>query len=163
MPGRAHFRLCYRLLHSPGVSFLISCVVDACRDVPDMLVEWRNAGIKTYIYSSGSREAQRLFFGHSQAGDLRPFLSGFFDTTSGLKNEAASYANIQHTLGVDDPDQVCSTACSASAGHQQLRLGTCCLSCFTVQLELLNWLIGTSPGTCNRCSCALLPAGAVCN
>jgi hypothetical protein len=29
-----------------------------CRDVPDALVEWRNAGIKTYIYSSGSREAQ---------------------------------------------------------------------------------------------------------
>jgi hypothetical protein len=26
--------------------------------VPDALVEWRNAGIKTYIYSSGSREAQ---------------------------------------------------------------------------------------------------------
>lgn len=30
------------------------------------LTEWRAAGIKTYIYSSGSREAQRLFFGHSQ-------------------------------------------------------------------------------------------------
>lgn len=37
------------------------------RDVPDALGEWRNAGIKTYIYSSGSREAQKLFFGHSQA------------------------------------------------------------------------------------------------
>lgn len=76
------------------------------RDVPDMLVEWRNAGIKSYIYSSGSREAQRLFFEHSQAGDLRPFLCGFFDTTSGPKTEAASYTNIQHTLGVDDADQV---------------------------------------------------------
>ncbi len=38
------------------------------RDVPDALVEWRSAGIKTYIYSSGSREAQRLFFGYSQVG-----------------------------------------------------------------------------------------------
>jgi hypothetical protein len=76
------------------------------RDVPDLLVEWRNAGIKTYIYSSGSREAQRLFFEYSQAGDLRPFLCGFFDTSSGLKTEAASYTNIQHTLGVDDADQV---------------------------------------------------------
>jgi len=76
------------------------------RDVPDMLVEWRNAGIKSYIYSSGSREAQRLFFQHSQAGDLRPFLCGFFDTTSGPKTEAASYTNIQHTLGVDDADQI---------------------------------------------------------
>lgn len=37
------------------------------RDVPDALVQWRAAGIKTYIYSSGSREAQRLLFGHTQA------------------------------------------------------------------------------------------------
>lgn len=36
------------------------------RDVPDALVEWRSAGIKTYIYSSGSREAQRMLFGHTQ-------------------------------------------------------------------------------------------------
>ncbi len=35
------------------------------RDTPDALVEWRNQGLKTYIYSSGSREAQRLFFGYS--------------------------------------------------------------------------------------------------
>jgi methylthioribulose 1-phosphate dehydratase/enolase-phosphatase E1 len=76
------------------------------RDVPDMLVEWRNEGIKSYIYSSGSREAQRLFFEHSQAGDLRPFLCGFFDTTSGVKTEAASYTNIQLSLGVEDADQV---------------------------------------------------------
>lgn len=103
-----------------------------------MLVEWRNAGIKTYIYSSGSREAQRLFFGHSQAGDLRPFLSGFFDTTSGPKTETASYTNIQHTLGVDDADQVCSSmsaACSASAGHQQLHLLALAVCLVTVQLD----------------------------
>lgn len=77
-----------------------------------MLVEWRNVGIKSYIYSSGSREAQRLFFEHSQAGDLRPFLCGFFDTTSGPKTEAASYTNIQHTLGVDDADQVGGGLCA---------------------------------------------------
>lgn len=85
----------------------LTCAV--CRDVPDMLVEWRNEGIKSYIYSSGSREAQRLFFEHSQAGDLRPFLCGFFDTASGAKTEAASYTNIQLSLGVDDADQVSCT------------------------------------------------------
>jgi methylthioribulose 1-phosphate dehydratase/enolase-phosphatase E1 len=74
--------------------------------VPDVLVEWRNAGIKTYVYSSGSREAQRLFFGHSAAGDLRPFLCGFFDTASGPKGEAASYTNIALSLGVDEPGEV---------------------------------------------------------
>eukprot|EP00879_Flechtneria_rotunda_P016402 GHRR01017161.1.p1 GENE.GHRR01017161.1~~GHRR01017161.1.p1 ORF type:complete len:132 (+),score=61.09 GHRR01017161.1:204-599(+) len=81
-------------------------VAQLFRDVPDALVEWRNAGIKTYIYSSGSRQAQHLFFGYSQAGDLRPYLCGYFDTTSGAKVESSSYANILLTLGVDDPQQV---------------------------------------------------------
>lgn len=76
------------------------------RDVPDALVEWRGAGIKTYIYSSGSREAQRLFFGYCQVGDLRPYLCGFFDTTSGAKVERASYANIALSLGVDAPSDI---------------------------------------------------------
>lgn len=39
------------------------------RDVPDALTELRLAGVKTYIYSSGSREAQKLFFGHCQVRD----------------------------------------------------------------------------------------------
>ncbi|GLI61323.1 hypothetical protein VaNZ11_003680, partial [Volvox africanus] len=76
------------------------------RDVPDALVEWRSAGIKTYIYSSGSREAQRLFFGYSQVGDLRPYLCGFFDTTSGAKIESNSYSNIALSLGTDSPDDI---------------------------------------------------------
>ena len=58
------------------------------RDVPDMLVQWRSAGIKTYIYSSGSREAQKNLFGHTTAGDLRPYLCGFFDTVVGPKVSA---------------------------------------------------------------------------
>ncbi|GIL73814.1 hypothetical protein Vretimale_5328 [Volvox reticuliferus] len=76
------------------------------RDVPDALVEWRSAGIKTYIYSSGSREAQRLFFGYSQVGDLRPYLCGFFDTTSGAKVQSTSYSNIALSLGTDSPDDI---------------------------------------------------------
>jgi methionine salvage enolase-phosphatase E1 len=61
------------------------CFCHRCRDVPDALTEWRNSGLKTYIYSSGSRLAQRLLFGHCTAGDLRTYLHGFFDTTSGPK------------------------------------------------------------------------------
>ncbi|KAG2447166.1 hypothetical protein HYH02_007912 [Chlamydomonas schloesseri] len=76
------------------------------RDVPDALVEWRAAGLKAYVYSSGSREAQRLFFGYSKVGDLRPYLCGFFDTTSGPKTEAASYNNIALSLGVDSPSDI---------------------------------------------------------
>ena len=55
------------------------------RDVPDMLVQWRSMGIKSYIYSSGSRQAQNNLIGHTTAGDLRPYLCGFFDTRVGAK------------------------------------------------------------------------------
>ncbi len=118
------------------------------RDVPDALAEWRNAGVKTYVYSSGSREAQRQFFGHTQVGgcgrlcvcialgacrylavcrrpsassdgsnppppthtgtqvgNLRPYLAGFFDTTSGPKNDAGSYREIAASLGVDPAEE----------------------------------------------------------
>lgn len=79
-------------------------VAQLFRDVPDALAEWRDAlGLKTYIYSSGSREAQRLFFANTQVGDLRPYLSGFFDPAAvGPKGEARSYEEIRATLGCDD-------------------------------------------------------------
>lgn len=38
---------------------------------------------QVYIYSSGSRLAQRLIFGKTNYGDLRKYLSGFFDTAVG--------------------------------------------------------------------------------
>lgn len=75
-------------------------------DVPQALSEWTAAGSKVYIYSSGSREAQRLIFQYSTAGDLRRFLSGFFDTTTGPKREAGSYAQIALSLGVDAPSDI---------------------------------------------------------
>ena len=59
--------------------------------MPDALVRWRAAGLKTYIYSSGSRQAQADLFGNTSAGDLRPYLCGFFDTTSGLKARAVEF------------------------------------------------------------------------
>jgi len=79
---------------------------DLYRDVPDALATWRSQGIKTYIYSSGSRQAQRDLFAHTQVGDLRPYLSGFFDTTSGVKVEAQSYTHIALSLGADDPSDI---------------------------------------------------------
>jgi len=75
-------------------------------DVPKALVEFGKRGLKTYIYSSGSREAQRLFFGYSKVGDLRGNLHGFFDTTSGSKVETQSYGEIRLSLGVDKPEQI---------------------------------------------------------
>jgi enolase-phosphatase E1 len=62
------------------------------------LRRWHAAGHALAVYSSGSVPAQRLFFGHSAAGDLVPLFDAFFDTTVGGKREAASYARIAAEL-----------------------------------------------------------------
>lgn len=63
-------------------------------DVAPCLRAWAGAGVRLAVYSSGSVAAQRLLFGHSEAGDLTPLFAGFFDTGVGGKREAASYAAI---------------------------------------------------------------------
>lgn len=75
-------------------------------DVPEALEKWHALGTKVYIYSSGSRLAQRLIFGNTNYGDLRKYLSGFFDTTVGNKREARSYVEISESLGVDKPSEI---------------------------------------------------------
>ncbi|KAK9688892.1 hypothetical protein RND81_09G019200 [Saponaria officinalis] len=75
-------------------------------DVPEALERWHASGIKVYIYSSGSRLAQRLIFGNTKFGDLRKYLSGFFDTYVGNKRETRSYVEISQSLGVDNPSQI---------------------------------------------------------
>ncbi|XP_073273973.1 probable bifunctional methylthioribulose-1-phosphate dehydratase/enolase-phosphatase E1 1 [Primulina huaijiensis] len=75
-------------------------------DVPEALEKWHALGIKVYIYSSGSRLAQRLLFGNTTYGDLRKYLSGFFDTTVGNKKETKSYIEITQSLGVDNPSEI---------------------------------------------------------
>jgi enolase-phosphatase E1 len=69
------------------------------QDAIDALVRFHDAGIAQYIYSSGSVPAQKLLFGHSVAGDLLPYFSGFFDTTIGGKRESASYERILREIG----------------------------------------------------------------
>ena len=63
-------------------------------DTPECLRQWHEQGIRLYVYSSGSVAAQKLIFGHSVAGDLCGYFSGFFDTRVGGKKEVASYAAI---------------------------------------------------------------------
>jgi enolase-phosphatase E1 len=69
-------------------------------DVPPALAAWADSGLDVRIYSSGSIEAQRLFFAHTAAGDLTPHLRGHYDTTTGPKREAASYAAIAADMGL---------------------------------------------------------------
>ena len=68
-------------------------------DAVAALRRWKAEGYGLYVYSSGSIQAQRLIFGCSEAGDLSPLFSGYFDTTSGPKREAASYARIAEAIG----------------------------------------------------------------
>ena len=69
-------------------------------DVAPCLRAWAKAGLRLAVYSSGSVGAQRLLFGHSEAGDLTPLFAGFFDTKVGGKRDAASYAAIAAGLGL---------------------------------------------------------------
>ena len=68
-------------------------------DAVDALNRFHDAGVKLYVYSSGSVAAQKLLFGHTTAGDLLPLFSGFYDTTTGGKREAASYETILGQIG----------------------------------------------------------------
>ena len=69
-------------------------------DVVGALRGWRAAGLPVAIYSSGSIAAQKLFFAHTEEGDLTAYLAGYFDTTSGPKREARSYVAIAGQLGL---------------------------------------------------------------
>jgi enolase-phosphatase E1 len=69
-------------------------------DVPPALERWRQAGIDVRIFSSGSILAQRLLFSRTRSGDLTRLLSGYFDTTTGPKNEPQSYSEIARGFGM---------------------------------------------------------------
>jgi enolase-phosphatase E1 len=68
-------------------------------DAVDALRRFHDAGIRLFIYSSGSIAAQKLLFGHAVAGDLRSLFEGYFDTTIGSKREPASYRRIAEAIG----------------------------------------------------------------
>jgi len=69
-------------------------------EVPDAIRRWHDRGIDVRIYSSGSVEAQRLFFAHTTHGDLLPLFRGHYDTRIGSKREAESYRRIAAEFGL---------------------------------------------------------------
>lgn len=70
-------------------------------DAADYLQRWHDRGLRLFVYSSGSVKAQKLIFGFSEAGDLTPFFSGYFDTRVGAKREPEAYQTILNELGVE--------------------------------------------------------------
>lgn len=102
---------------------MTNSLVSVYDDVVPALDQWKAAGKKIYIYSSGSVPAQKLLVGYSTKGDLMgvswgwmgqarlmqytdmcvwQYFSGYFDTTVGLKTESASYKNIAQLIGKEN-------------------------------------------------------------
>jgi enolase-phosphatase E1 len=102
-------------------------------DVAPCLQTLHARGVLLYVYSSGSIAAQKLFFGHSVAGDLRPLFRDYFDTSSGHKRASESYQSIARSMGLlpgeilfaSDIEAELDAARSAGMGAVQLvREGT---------------------------------------
>jgi enolase-phosphatase E1 len=68
-------------------------------DVPEAVARWSREA-RVAIYSSGSVEAQQLLFRYSSAGDLTPYIAGYFDTRTGPKTAPESYRAIADAMGV---------------------------------------------------------------
>lgn len=97
---------------------------DAARN----LRQWHSAGLKLYVYSSGSVYAQKLLFGHSEAGDLTPLFSGYFDTKIGAKRDDHSYERIAAEIGLPAEEILfLSDIAEELDAAQQAGLKTCAL------------------------------------
>jgi len=69
-------------------------------DAVAVMRRWHADGIPLHVYSSGSVDAQKLLFAHSDAGDLSGLFAGNFDTAVGGKREVDSYVRIARELGL---------------------------------------------------------------
>jgi enolase-phosphatase E1 len=67
-------------------------------DVKPALERWTAMGMKLSIFSSGSIAAQKQLFGFSTEGDLTPYFSAYFDTTTGMKRDEQTYQLIAQQL-----------------------------------------------------------------
>lgn len=73
-------------------------------DAAQRLRAWHAARVRLYVFSSGSVQAQKLLFAHSDHGDLTPLFSGYFDTSSGNKRDPAAYRTIAAAIGLPASD-----------------------------------------------------------
>lgn len=85
-------------------------------DVAPALRAWRAAGLRLFVYSSGSVRNQRDWFAFARGGELGSLIEDHFDlATAGTKREPASYTAIAAAIGVpageilflsDHPDEL---------------------------------------------------------
>lgn len=108
-------------------------------DVAPALRRWARAGLRLYVYSSGSVPAQKLLFGHTQAGDLTPLFQSYFDTRTGPKRERASYEALAKGIGLPGAEILfLSDVEEELNAAKEAGLQTC---------QLIRAQDGTKPGT----------------
>jgi enolase-phosphatase E1 len=67
-------------------------------DAVQALRAWHAAGLPLAIYSSGSVQAQKLYFSHSAAGNVAHWFTAHFDTDVGAKTAVSAYLQIAQKL-----------------------------------------------------------------
>jgi|LakMenE18May11ns_1017448.scaffolds.fasta_scaffold9959687_13 enolase-phosphatase E1 len=70
------------------------------QDAFEFFLSMKGKGLPIYVYSSGSVQAQKLFFEFSEFGDVRYLFSGFYDTKIGSKKDSESYLKIATDIQV---------------------------------------------------------------
>lgn len=84
------------------------------KDAYEKMKQWKDK-YKLYIYSSGSVNAQKLFFSYTEYGNILDWFSGHFDLKIGSKKEKSSYEKIATEIGLkpeeilflsDNPDEI---------------------------------------------------------
>ncbi len=97
-------------------------------DAYEKLKEWKEKGLKIYVFSSGSVKAQKLFFSYSVYGDITYLFNGFFDTKIGSKKEVNSYLEIAKSIDTQADDILFLSDveeeldCAKSAGMHTYRI-----------------------------------------
>ena len=97
-------------------------------DVLPAMKKWKELGLDLGVFSSGSIAAQKLIFGNSEQGDLRPYFSAYFDTTTGSKRETETYKKIAQIIDIK-PEYVLFLSdireeleCAQKGGYQTIQL-----------------------------------------
>ena len=69
-------------------------------ETTECLKRWHRRQLSLSVYSSGSIQAQKLLYRHTNGGDLEHLFDHWFDTHTGNKKECESYRKIAEALHV---------------------------------------------------------------
>lgn len=97
-------------------------------DVLEFLDLCKSLSVSINIYSSGSIEAQKLFFAYNEYGDITHYFDHFFDTNIGKKTTPASYTKIASQLNLKEEniiffsDSIAEIEASKSVGFKAIQV-----------------------------------------